>query len=207
MTFNPDANALTTLARLKPMLDLQSPSDTSQDTVLQALIDGASNYFLSLLNRPNIYTLAYTKTFNGNGRRRMLLPDYPVTAVSAVTIGATAVPQSTAYGMAGFLFDTSSVMLVGFSFCKGYQNVTISYTAGYPALDATNGPQHPDMLAMERGVLALVASWWKRKAHWDEQDVVNMTGITQRFMGRDVPPETATAVRQFARVAPMSWAP
>jgi len=34
----------------------------------------------------------------------------------------------------GFLFDTRRVLLRGFRFCRGVQNVAISYTAGYASV-------------------------------------------------------------------------
>jgi hypothetical protein len=61
----------------------------------------------------------------------LFLRNRPVTAVSSVTVDGVAIQASSpAPTGAGYLFDDSSVYLVGQCFTKGVQNVVIQYSAG-----------------------------------------------------------------------------
>lgn len=204
MTFVATTQDLTTVARLKEALAIQDSSSTSNDTALQNLVTVASNYFLSLINRKTLYSATYSETRSGNGRDRMMAKFFPVTAVSAVTIGTVSVPVGAVNPpVAGFLFDDTKILLSGgYRFDRGFANVLLNYTAGYPAM-ASGLPQDYTMLAVERGVIALAATWWKRKARWDENSHSFDGHVTASFSQKDIPPETQTAVRQFQSVAPI----
>ncbi len=77
---------------------------------------------------------SYAKTFNGRDEQRLILPERPVTAVSSVTIDGIVIPQSPSASVYGFVFDHKSVMLCGRRFSRGWQNITISYQAGFATL-------------------------------------------------------------------------
>jgi hypothetical protein len=88
---------------------------------------------------------SYTRTFNGNGGQKMLLPDRPVTAVASLTIDGIAVPAGAVGATPGYLFDNKFLYLYGggvggsmgrnwrgsYVFTRDVQNVTVTYTAGY----------------------------------------------------------------------------
>jgi hypothetical protein len=89
----------------------------------------------------------YTRTMNGLGGDKMLLRDRPVISVSAVTVDGISVPQSAGPLMTGFLFDDRFVYIRGSfygcgwtgsidRFNRGVQNITVTYTAGYPTVPA-----------------------------------------------------------------------
>lgn len=75
----------------------------------------------------------YTRTFNGQGGRSIPLPDRPVISVSSLSIGLHKIlPATPATGNApGFVSDDKFVYLTDDCFERGFQNVTVSYTAGY----------------------------------------------------------------------------
>lgn len=75
----------------------------------------------------------YTRTFNGQGGRSIPLPDRPVISVSSVSIGLHAIPAATPSTSTapGFVSDDKFVYLIGHCFERGFQNVTVSYSAGY----------------------------------------------------------------------------
>lgn len=199
MTFDPTANDLTTVARLKPFLEI---TDTANDGPLQDLVTGASNYFLQLISRPSLYTQTYTEVRDGRGTTRMMLRNFPITAVSSVTINGISIPASSSPFAAGYVFDGDAVKLIGFCFEKGYNNVTIVYTAGYPVMAGSPlVPQDYTMLGVERGVIAMCAAWWKRRAHWDEVSRQSPQGITHSFQQMDVPKETQRIANQIQRIA------
>src|SRR4051794_26689043 len=75
------AKDLITLARAKQAI--QSITDSSQDTLLQALITALSDAIEKYCNR---YLVArnYDELYNGDGDRRLLLRQYPVQSVQSV---------------------------------------------------------------------------------------------------------------------------
>jgi hypothetical protein len=60
----------------------------------------------------------------------MMFRDYPVTAINYLKIDGQLIPAS--FGQSsGYVYDSFSIMLIGYSFTRGFQNVELSYTAGY----------------------------------------------------------------------------
>lgn len=117
---------LTSLANAKSWLGVSGSSD---DALLTRLISASSDYIQTWLNR-SIVQSAYTNTRNGNGGKRMMFRDYPVASISSLVIDQQSVPASIAGG-AGYVFNDTAIMLIGYSFTRGFQNVVITYTAGY----------------------------------------------------------------------------
>lgn len=92
----------------------------------------------------------YTDTLNGNGQKSLMLKNTPITAVSSVKINNVAVQAASDPNQSGYLFDSNTIYLAnggafmpsprGFGsawFTPGFQNVEVSYTAGY---DSTASP-------------------------------------------------------------------
>jgi hypothetical protein len=123
------AGDLTTLATAYGWIGAPSGSDDATLARVISAISGRIQQFLSY----QIASASYTRSFNGRGSRILTLPDRPVTAVASLTIDGIVIPQSVNRS-AGFLFDERSIGLVGFyQFCRGFQNVSAAYTAGYSA--------------------------------------------------------------------------
>jgi hypothetical protein len=80
------AYALTTLANLKAYLDITACED---DNVLEQHIDRATDFLERYCNR-QLKTRSYTREiYWGNGQTRLILEQYPVTAVTRVSMGRT----------------------------------------------------------------------------------------------------------------------
>jgi hypothetical protein len=78
------AYALTTLANTKDYLGITTDEE---DLLLDALIDRATDFIERYCNR-KLKTRAYTREiYWGNGRQKLVLEQYPVTAVSRVSTG------------------------------------------------------------------------------------------------------------------------
>jgi uncharacterized phiE125 gp8 family phage protein len=118
---------LTTLPNVKAWLEISGNSD---DPLLSRLITAVSASVLRYLSR-DILQATYALTINGTGRDRWMFPQYPVTAVSSVSIDGTTISASTGIAAAGYVFDESTLYLRGYRLTCGVQNVTISFTAGY----------------------------------------------------------------------------
>ena len=135
---------LTTVANAEAWLGL--PSNSANDALIGRLITAVSTSILGFLGRGSLLSKAYTETRDGTGTRRMMLRNWPVTAISALTIDSMAVLPGSysgtpgANGYAGYYFEAwdgsppgrmQTLELVGYQFCRGKQNVAVSYTAGY----------------------------------------------------------------------------
>lgn len=123
---------LTTLVVARAWLGI---TDNSQDVLLTRLITSTSRSILNSLNRGDLHSQAYTETYDGSGTNRLTLINFPVTAVSAVTIDGISIPAALNTYDYGFGFDAYSVHLTNnLIFTRGKQNVSVTYTAGYASI-------------------------------------------------------------------------
>ena len=110
-------------------------TDTNSDAVLNALVTNVSAAVEAYCNRTFAST-SYTETRNGGCGPKMFLMNGPVTAVASVAVNGQSIPAAPNALAGGFVFDSSVVYIRPGAggpqeFCKGVQNVTIEYTAGY----------------------------------------------------------------------------
>lgn len=129
----PGPNDLSTLAHANSWLGTAQGTD---DDSVQRLITAFSTKIQKWLGY-NIAQATYVRTFNGEGTRKLYLPDIPVTAVTSVVINSFVIPQGAFLAnaqQAGWYFDAYSIALIGYVFHRGFQNITVSYQAGYAAV-------------------------------------------------------------------------
>lgn len=185
------AGDLTTLANVKAYLSPPLTTSTD-DALLSRLITAASQFIQSWLNRA-IATASYTDTRNGTGGMRLFLRNRPVTAIASVTIDGVAIPASSPPPLgAGYLFDDSSVYLIGRAFTKGLQNVVVQYSAGY----ATTPPE------IEQACIGLVALRYKERDRIGQVSK-NLAGETVSFQQKDMPADIATLLDQYRNLVPL----
>jgi hypothetical protein len=151
-----------------PAVDLTTSSDAAAwlaavnvtapaSDQLQQIITAMSASIQAWLGR-NLISASYTQTYDGRGSNRLALPNSPITAVSSLTIDGVAIQAAANAYSYGYVVSNSQepppspwVMLRGYRFCRGVQNVTISYTAGYQ----TAGLPAPIVQACREAVTAL----------------------------------------------------
>ena len=128
---------LTTLANVKAWA---SVSGTSDDALLARLIAANSRSILSYLGRPEVARHVCNDVFDGTGGHRVVLRQWPVVSVSALSVGTVPVAQAAGYGQAGYALEPDigfppgmpqAVDLYGYRFERGHANVAVTYTAGY----------------------------------------------------------------------------
>lgn len=112
------------------------------DPLLERLISACSTFVQSWLNR-TIAAADYTETRNGTGTPSMAFDNFPVLSVASLTLNGIAVPPRPPLGAGssgvytfngapgGYVFSDDAIMLSGSIFCRGWQNVVVSYAAGY----------------------------------------------------------------------------
>lgn len=131
---------LTTLADVKAWLGLPTPvagqTPYTDDALLTRMTTAASAFIQSTLNRTFGVAL-YVETRNGKNTDTMLVADYPIIYVQSVIIGNKSIPRQAVWTQngpapTGFSFSDKAIYLNGgYRFCKGRQNVTFVYQAGY----------------------------------------------------------------------------
>jgi hypothetical protein len=134
----PSPTDLGTVTDLKRWLSVK-PS--GQDEMLAMLVATASGQVYEYLQRGPLTSHAVNLTVSGNGKSRLLLPEWPVTSVQSVTLGDRAVQASTGYAAAGWTLDPWNGLPPGTmqmlrlnrcgAFWGGDRNVVVQFTAGY----------------------------------------------------------------------------
>lgn len=125
------AGDLTSLSNVKSWLQIES---TDNDALLSRLISAASQFTKQWLSR-DIIEKSYSQRFSGMDNVILMLPQYPVISVSAVSINNVAIPYTAISGNTGYTYDDMTIQLYGYVFSRGRLNVSVSYTAGYRASD------------------------------------------------------------------------
>lgn len=175
---------LCSAADVQAFLSLPSGQDES---LLESLVTRASVMVNSLINR-NLLSASYTERFSGRGGSRQGLSNYPVTAVSAVTIDGVSVPAATGQLDAGYLFDENVVYLRGYVFTRGVRNVEIDYTAGFATVPAD----------LSQACIEIVANKYKRRNNI-EISGKTLNGETISFTTSDVPPSAKAVLANYTR--------
>lgn len=178
---------LTSLDNIKRYLRISSEV-TSDDALLNSLNSSYSKYVQSIINR-NILSATYTENFNGFGGNMYFPPNYPITAVSSLTIDGANIPLST-NGSAGYLFTHSFIGLKGgYVFTPGIVNVTLTYTAGYE--------QTPEDL--EQAVIELIGLRYREMERIGLKSKV-LAGEQVNYMVDALPDSVKLLLKNYKRV-------
>lgn len=183
---------LCTLAELKAWLPNQSNND---DTNLQSLITNGSFFILNeYLNRPHILASvlgSITETYDGTGTDHLLPRNFPIISVASVTIDTVAISQAASTVTSGFLWDQRRIMLRGFRFSRGLQNVSITYTAGYSSVP----------IDLKQAAIEAFALTYRQRPHIGEKSNSMGGQVTLSFDMSDCPARSLSVFNQYRRVA------
>jgi uncharacterized phiE125 gp8 family phage protein len=176
---------LTTLDAAKAWLAIGSSND---DGLLASLVSAASQFIQTWLNR-SIASQAYTEVRNGLGMTKMAFADYPVTAVTSVTVDGVAIPASTGPTVNGYVTDGTMLYLRGYTFTSGIQNVSLAYVAGF----AVTPPE------VAQACIELVAMRYR------ERDRIGLAskavgGETTAYSLKDLPADVETILKNYKKV-------
>lgn len=163
---------LTTLAAVKAWLAIPD-AQTANDALLQSLLSAASRFLINYLSRGNLLSATYTDRFDGSGwgQRSLLLPRWPVTSVTSLSIGLTAIAAAVPMAPGGqppngYLLEAwdgipagkmQAISLYNASFPSGLQNIAVTYVAGYLATDAGVIPSTPFQITAQQAYGAFAA--------------------------------------------------
>ena len=155
--------ALTTLATAKQHLGI-SAGDLSQDARLEIFINAATSRIESMTDR-TLKESSIVEIQHGGSQNLIMLRQFPVTSIAEVMVDVTkqfvdptTIVDPTRY----FLADDGNSIAFNFYLPKGFNNVKVSYTAGY------NAVLHDTKLAeLELVCLWLVEWFYKHRERGD----------------------------------------
>lgn len=156
-------NNLTSLAGVTAWLGIKTPDDNA---LLTRLIGSASRAIHTHLQRPTLFQHAFNEVYDGAGRGRQVLRNWPVLSVGSLTVGTTTITPSASYGQSGFSLEPwdgyppgrpQALNLSGYAFCAGQANVAVTYTAGYVT---KNEPQAVPIAAPFAAVATAPCGTW-----------------------------------------------
>ena len=128
------AHALTTLARVKARLP--NVSATGYDTLLETLINGATDFLEKVCGRRFKETTYTNELYNGytrDGRRKcsILLKNYPVATLSSIAVTNDGTNWTTLDPTAYQAELDAGIVHFDSELPGGYNNVRVTYTAGF----------------------------------------------------------------------------
>lgn len=197
------AGDLTTLANVKLWIPNLSAND---DNVLGRLITAESQRIQNWLSRGQLASQSYTETYDGKNTLSMPLLQYPITAVSSVTVDGISIPPaptpSASSGLqSGYVFSSTMLSLQGggypydqYRFTRGYQNVVVAYTAGYAA--GSN-----ELLTIEQACIELVATRYLERQRIGQKSK-SLAGEVVSFFTGDMPDSVKGMLKPYRRVTP-----
>lgn len=186
-----DSRDLCLLADVKAWL---SPTmGAVDDALLVRLITAASVTMQQWMNR-TIPLQAYTENRNGQDTRAIMLSNYPLVTVISVVIDGVAIALAAGNlnVYTGYAFDQTSIYLAGYKFTRGFQNVSLAYTAGFAITP----------IELSQACIDLVCFRYR------ERDRIGMTskamaGETTSYTVADFPKSTLAMMNNYKKVVPL----
>ncbi len=172
-----------TVGQVKAWLKINSATD---DELLQMLITQTTEYIRSLMSR-DLDSRDYVETRDGNGANTLMVANWPVTAVAAVVVAGTTIPETE------YMFDALTITLLnGRIFTRGRKNINIIYTAGYDTLPAD----------LQRCCMEMVGKKYRER---DRIGINSKTlaGEIVSYSQSDLTSEVKSVLRQYQRVTPI----
>jgi uncharacterized phiE125 gp8 family phage protein len=187
---------LTNLADVKAWLQIgQTPFPSTDDALLSRLVTAASGFIEAWLGR-QILSADWLEVRDGGGGQVMAFANFPVTAVSSLSIDGIDIPPAPADGGfgAGYVFTPTELALRGYVFTRRAQNVIVTYSAGYDTVP-------PDIA---QACIELVCRRYRERTHIGEVTKSLGGAETVRFSQQDMSDGVATVLAQYRAVAPIS---
>lgn len=119
----------TSVANVKAYLGGNMSS--SQDGLLLRLIARESTTIEKWTGRSFGKEVVTNRRLNGTGTDTIVLHEQPIRSIEALNVDGVVFTASSSVGGYGYLFDETSISLVGAKFGQGRGNVLASWTAGY----------------------------------------------------------------------------
>ncbi len=168
---------------------------SAEDVIVARLISAASAFAQTYMSR-TIGQAAYSELWDGNGRTKMIFPNFPATAVASLVIDGVTIfqapPAPSAPGVGWVIADKGfSLALLGYAFNKGAQNVAVTYTAGYAATP----------LDLEQAVIELVGMRYKERTRIGVVSQSLAGQVVAAFTQKDMTDDIRGSFDRYKKVA------
>jgi hypothetical protein len=198
--------ALCQLSDLKLWLGIANAAD---DEILGSIVTNISTQIHTVLRRDALLSASYTETYDGSGTPTQALLHYPITAVSSLKINNTSIMASSDGVQTGYTFDQYVLKLIGIGemwqatpgyygapgvFLKGFQNVVVTYTAGYAEIPNDISQACIDWCAFRYRMRAAIGLKSKHLA--TGESVVFVDGVA-------IPAEAMAVLKHYKRRIPV----
>jgi uncharacterized phiE125 gp8 family phage protein len=175
---------LTTIAAAKAFLN---KSDQVDDVLLAALVASSSQYVRSWTNR-DFNPQSYDLYRSGRGQTSILLPQWPVTAVTSVAVDGLGIALAPSFGAFGYRFTDRAVTLSGgAAFTHGTDNIHIVYQAGFVTIPAD----------IAQATAELAAFRFKQRGDNIGWRSKSLAGEVVTFNTDDMPKAVLTVLKQY----------
>jgi hypothetical protein len=189
------AGDLCSLADVKAWLKTGDTFPATDDLLLSRLITAGSAFIESWVSR-HLLSADYIDVYDGTGGRQLMLLNYPVTAISSVSVDGSPItpPIAPTSGIwSGYVFNQTGIALRGYTFPRRMQNVVIAYTAGFTAVP-------PEI---RQACVELVCLRYKERTRIGEVSKSLGGHETVSYSQKDMSDDIKTALNQIKRVVPM----
>lgn len=173
------ANDLTTLLKVKDWLGLKG---AEHDDILRRMITAISTAAEVYCCR-KLKSGSQVEVRNGHGGVKIMLENFPVTAVSSVVVDGVTIPSSS------YTFTATSIILTSGSFTRGNGNITISYTGGYVDVPYD----------LEQAIIEWIELRFKRMRSVDMVSK-GLAGETTTYSQADIPAFAKTVLGNYRRM-------
>ncbi len=173
---------LTTLDATRAFVGVKSTDDNA---LLASLITAASAWIAGFCSR-TFQQNTYNEVRDGHGGNRLPLRESPVVSVTSLAIDEQPILARASVTGSGFVIEPPNLLVLsGYLFTRGVQNVEITYSAGY----ATTPPE------VELFAKMIVAEVYRYKDRTGQKAIV-LQGQNIIFKEEDVPAFVRTGLVQ-----------
>jgi hypothetical protein len=163
------ASALTTIENVKASLVFTTTS--AADTLISRLIDEVAATAETICGR-HFLLADYEETFDGDGGESLFLPAWPVWEVTEVLVDEEDVTDDVDTNL------TIGELHYSAGFTEDFQNVTVTYSAGY---DCGEESEHPVPADLEGAVIAEVCARFENFQS-ESKTGENLVDLRTRFL-------------------------
>lgn len=184
------SNALTSLETAKAHLGIPS-AETSLDARVELYINAASQHIESWTGR-KLKSQAHVEVFDGRRQNCLVPQEYPVTEVAELAVDSSHTFSDPATKWTNYRISDGglTVTVIDSYFPQGYQNVRLSYTAGYGEVPAD----------LELGCLLLVEWLYRFKNSGDIGRTSKNKGDESVGILQQIPEVILEHVRPYKRL-------
>lgn len=186
-----NANALTTLAFAKTYLKIPT-AEVSQDSIVEFWINAASDYLETATDR-KFKSQSFTEIQHGRATNILILKHFPVTAITSFYTDSTGKysGDQELVDLADYsIGEDQNCLIYNRYFPRGYNNLKITYTAGYATIPSD----------LENACLWMVTYYHKMRESGDIGRTSKGKGDESINILQEAPQDVKNTIMRYKRV-------